>query len=683
MELLDPIGKLKGIGDKTESLFHKLGIFKIQDLIYHVPRDYERYDAPVFLSNAELQSQQTLRLFIIGNPSTKTFGKITITTFQAADESGKTELVFFNKPYIKNILQKGHAYIFRGKVSQKGILFRLENPMFYPENEYLPLVGQYFPIYPTTAGLSNKSIRKAMKQALSLTIDEFLPKDIVEQYHLFSLQKALELLHFPNNFDDIWEARQRLVFDEFLLFIVKIRTLKEKVLKKQSRIELLAVAHCQRLMEALPFSLTKSQHSCFLDIENDMESGYVMNRLIQGDVGSGKTIIAILALLKVVANGYQTAFMAPTEVLASQHYETIVSMTKKYHLPFQPVLLTGSVTAKNKAEIYQKIEQGKYNLVIGTHALIQEKVHYQSLGLVICDEQHRFGVRQRDSFSNKGDNAHVLVMSATPIPRTLAIILYGDLHVSIINEMPANRLPIKNCVVGIDYRKKAYSFMADQIKEGHQVYIICPMVEEGELDGVENVTDYTLKIRSIFPESICIKSLHGKMKNSEKNRIMEEFHDKKIDILVSTTVIEVGVNVPNATVMMVENAERFGLAQLHQLRGRVGRGESQSYCIFVSGSKSKEKIKRLEVLNHSNDGFVIAEEDMKLRGPGDLFGVRQSGALNFKVADVFQDANILEQASTYADQLLLEDYELVWQENQKIKQRIEQINLNQVDFGSI
>lgn len=322
-------------------------------------------------------------------------------------------------------------------------------------------------------------------------------------------------------------------------------------------------------------------------------------------------------------------------------------------------------------------------MVIGTHALIQEKVHYQSLGLVICDEQHRFGVRQRDSFSNKGDNVHVLVMSATPIPRTLAIILYGDLHVSVINEMPANRLPIKNCVVGIDYRKKAYSFMADQIKEGHQVYIICPMVEEGELDGVENVTDYTLKIRSIFPESICIKSLHGKMKNSEKNRIMEEFHDKKIDILVSTTVIEVGVNVPNATVMMVENAERFGLAQLHQLRGRVGRGESQSYCIFVSGSKSNEKIKRLEVLNHSNDGFVIAEEDMKLRGPGDLFGVRQSGALNFKLADVFQDANILELASTYADQLLLEDYELVRQENQKIKQRIEQINLNQVDFGSI
>jgi ATP-dependent DNA helicase RecG len=373
--------------------------------------------------------------------------------------------------------------------------------LFYPENEYLPLIGQYFPIYPTTAGLSNKSIRKAMKQALSITVDEFLPVGVLEQYHLFPLQEALELLHFPKNFDDIWEARQRLVFDEFLLFIIKIRTLKEKVLKKQSKIKLLPVAHCQRLMEALPFSLTKSQYSCFLDIEHDMESGYVMNRLIQGDVGSGKTIIAILALLKVVANGYQTAFMAPTEVLASQHYETILSMTRKYQLPFRPVLLTGSITSKNKVEIYKNIEQGKYNLIIGTHALIQEKVCYQSLGLVICDEQHRFGVRQRDSFSDKGDNVHVLVMSATPIPRTLAIILYGDLHVSIINEMPANRLPIKNCVVGTDYRNKAYSFITEQIKEGHQVYIICPMVEEGELDGVENVTDYTLKIKVSFRNS--------------------------------------------------------------------------------------------------------------------------------------------------------------------------------------
>lgn len=683
METYGPIGLLKGIGEKTEQLFHRLHIETMLDLLYHVPRDYEKYEEPVLLTACDFQTPQTLRLFIIGNPTTKIFGKLNITTIHGADETGQIELVFFNKPYMKTVLKKGTAYVFRGKVMNQGRFYRMENPMHYHEEEYLPYVGQYFPIYPTTQGLSNKTIRKAIGQALTKKITDFMPEDILKRHNFMPLDVALSNLHFPKDFHVIEEARRRLVFDEFLLFILKIRTLKERVLKKESSLTILPVAHCNRLIEALPYRLTKSQLQCFREIDEDLESGYLMNRLVQGDVGSGKTIIAVLALLKVVANGYQTAFMAPTEVLANQHFESITALTKQYHLPFKPVLLTGSITGKKKQEIYRMIETGEYNLVIGTHALIQEKVVYQSLGLVITDEQHRFGVRQRESFSNKGESVHVLVMSATPIPRTLAIILYGDLNVSVINEMPANRLPIKNCVVGVDYRKKAYSFMEAQIQVGHQVYVICPMVEEGELDGVENVMDYTEKLRTVFPESIRIQSLHGKMKNYDKNRIMQDFHDKKIDILVSTTVIEVGVNVPNATVMMVENAERFGLAQLHQLRGRVGRGDSQSYCIFVSGSKKGEKIERLEVLNRSNDGFVIAQEDMMLRGPGDLFGVRQSGSLCFRLADVFQDSELLKLASSYADQILAEDSTLSAEKYTNLKDKLEQLDLNQVDFGSI
>lgn len=403
-----------------------------------------------------------------------------------------------------------------------------------------------------------------------------------------------------------------------------------------------------------------------------MSGGLVMNRLIQGDVGSGKTIIAVLALLMAACNGYQGALMAPTEVLAKQHFESITQLFETYKIEKKPVLVTGSMTAKEKRLAYEQIERHEADIVIGTHALIQEKVHYDNLALVITDEQHRFGVGQRELLSSKGGDPHVLVMSATPIPRTLAIILYGDLDISVIDELPQGRQPIKNCVVNTGYRPKAYSFIARQVEEGRQAYVICPMVEESEMIEAENVLDYAKKLRKELPASVTVEYLHGKMKGREKNRIMERFAAGEIQVLVSTTVIEVGVNVPNATVMMIENAERFGLAQLHQLRGRVGRGSSQSYCIMVNCSDEEGTLERLDILNRSNDGFYIASEDLKLRGPGDIFGMRQSGDMEFKLADIFTDANILKSVSEEVNRLLDGDPELEEEEHSQLKRKLDE-----------
>ena len=447
--------------------------------------------------------------------------------------------------------------------------------------------------------------------------------------------------------------------------------MKEKNEKSKNTFSFAIAEPVEQFMHKLPYELTGAQQKVWEEIKADLNGAHVMSRLVQGDVGSGKTIIALLGLLLAAVNGYQGALMAPTEVLAKQHFESICEMLEEHQIPVCVEFLTGSMTAKEKRMAYERIASGEAQIIVGTHALIQEKVKYHSLALVVTDEQHRFGVKQREKLAEKGNTPHILVMSATPIPRTLAIILYGDLDISVIDELPANRLPIKNCVVDTNYRKTAYQFMKKQVLEGRQCYVICPMIEENENLEAENVIDYAKTLQEEMGDNIQVAYLHGKMKQSEKDVIMEQFGKREIQILVSTTVIEVGINVPNATVMMVENAERFGLAQLHQLRGRVGRGKYQSYCIFMSASKSKETKERLSILNKSNDGFFIASEDLKLRGPGDLFGIRQSGILDFKLGDVFQDAKILQRASEAAEQLISEDENLEKQNHQNIREYLQ------------
>lgn len=678
------IRQLKGIGDKTAGLFYKLNIKNVENLLHNYPRDYEIFSSPLPISDIVPGELCSVRACLVGNITSKKIRNLTVMNFIIKDGTDQIFMTYFNMPYIKNILKKGLFFIFRGIPQRKNGRLVMEQAKIYKPEEYHKLTGVLQPRYPLTAGLTNHMVAKSVRQALTLylTENDYLPEWIKKEQKLVSLHQAIEEIHFPPDYGRLLEARKRLVFDEFFIFLLALRKCREYNQDLESGYPMIETAQPGRLLEALPYSLTVAQNRVWEEIKENLLGKKVMNRLIQGDVGSGKTILAFLSLLMCVSNGYQGAMMAPTEVLAKQHFESITELTKKYRLPFYPVLLTGSLTAREKKEAYEEIRSGRANVIIGTHALIQEKAEYRNLALVITDEQHRFGVRQRELLAGKGKGVHVIVMSATPIPRTLALILYGDLDISIIDELPANRLPIKNCVVGTEYRDKAYRFIEKEVRLGHQVYVICPMVEEGEMDGVENVVSYTEKLKNILPSEIQIACLHGKMRPADKSRIMEEYASHNIDILVSTTVIEVGINVPNATVMMVENAERFGLAQLHQLRGRVGRGDSQSYCIFVNGSGKKESFDRLDILNHSNDGFYIAGEDLKMRGPGDLFGIRQSGLMDFKIGDIYQDADILKTAGKYADQVLTEDSGLTKQEHKLLGKHMENV-LNAVDFRTI
>lgn len=679
------ITQLKGIGDKTARLFDKLNIHTVEELLHFYPRDYQSFEEPRALTEYAPGELATISGTIESSIATRRAGFKSVTVFTIGCEGGTVSVTYFNMPYLSKSLRKGQRAIFVGTLRQKGSRYAIDQPKMYRPEEYASLLNTLQPIYPTTKGLSSHAISKAVKQALALDhpSTEYLPEEIRERYHFPLYRFCMEQMHFPSDKETLLKARERLVFDEFFLFILLIRSFREKGQEIANGFPMLEVAESERLIEALPYRLTGAQQKVWQEIKADLTSDHTMNRLIQGDVGSGKTILAFLSLLMCVANGYQGALMAPTEVLAHQHYENLCQLREQYHLPIHPVLLTGSVTAAARRDIYGKIESGEADIVIGTHALIQDKVSYHRLALVITDEQHRFGVRQRAAFAEKGSQMHVLVMSATPIPRTLAIILYGDLHISVLDELPADRLPIKNCVVNTSYREKAYRFMEKEILAGRQVYVICPMVEENEELDLEDVLTYTEKLKAVMPREIRIAYLHGRMKPADKNRIMEEFASHQIDILVSTTVIEVGVNVPNATVMMVENAERFGLAQLHQLRGRVGRGKEQSYCIFISQSDRPEIMKRLQILNESNDGFYIAGQDLKLRGPGDMFGIRQSGDLHFQIGDIYQDAALLQKASEEADRLLAEDSGLQKPENRALLEFLDQAAANEVDFRII
>lgn len=650
MNLQSDITTIKGVGEKSATLFRKLHIETVRDLLFFFPRDYETFGEPVMISEAANGELCTVRAMVVGTPLLKQVRNLKILTVTVRDATGNMQLTFFNMPFLRNTLKNGQFYLFRGIPRQRNILV-MEQPRIYKEEEYKNLTAFIQPRYSLTKGLTNQAVTKAMKQVLSLCPmpEDILPEALILQEKLMPYKEAFLGIHFPETKEELIQARKRLVFNEFFFFLLLLRDAKAATVKEKNTTPMVETAETKRFIESLPYQLTQAQLKVIEEIKSDMTGQGVMSRLVQGDVGSGKTIVAFWALLLCVSNGYQGALMAPTEVLAVQHYENIKELTQKYNLPFKTVLLTGSQTAAAKREAYASLAEGKANLVIGTHAVIQEKVEFKNLALVVTDEQHRFGVRQRENLKSKGKHPHVLVMSATPIPRTLAIILYGDLQISVIDELPVGRKAIKNCVVGTSYRPKAYEFIAKEVSAGRQVYCICPMVEEGEMDELENVVDYTEKLRASLPVSVQVSYLHGKMRPADKNRIMESFAKGDIDVLVSTTVIEVGINVPNATVMMVENAERFGLAQLHQLRGRVGRGEHQSYCIFINTKENKETKERLDILNKSNDGFFIAGEDLRLRGPGDLFGIRQSGDLAFKLGDIYTDAAILKQASECVD----------------------------------
>ena len=666
------IETLKGIGEKTAKLFEKVGIRTVDDLLHYYPKGYDTYGEPQAIGELSEGETGTVEGFLKTGATGVHINGLSLVQATISDMTGKLRLVWYHMPYLKNTLRADSHFIFRGRVTRKKNGLTMEQPQMFQPEAYEGLLSSLRPVYAQTKGLGNKTITSAVEQALAIrTLErDYLPASLRIANELAEYNFAIEHIHFPADKEDLTFARKRLVYDEFFFFLLAVRRLKDKRQDVQSLFSVKKQDECRRLLNELPYKLTDAQMRTLEEVLKDLRSGSVMNRLIQGDVGSGKTIIAVLALLAVCENGYQGALMVPTEVLARQHFESVTELFEKHGVDKNVVLITGSMTAKEKRIAYGKIASHEADMIIGTHALIQEKVVYDNLALVITDEQHRFGVAQREMFGNKGQMPHVLVMSATPIPRTLAIILYGDLDISVIDELPANRLPIKNCVVDKSYRPRAYRFIENEVKNGRQAYVICPMVEESEMIEAENVLDYTKILREHLP-GIRVEYLHGKMKGKEKNQIMEKFAAGEIQVLVSTTVIEVGVNVPNATVMMIENAERFGLAQLHQLRGRVGRGDRQSYCIMVNASGNKEKNRRLDVLNKSNDGFYIASEDLKLRGPGDIFGIRQSGDLEFRLADIYTDAVTLKKVSEDVNRLLDRDEDLEEEENQELKKRLD------------
>ena len=671
--------KIKGIGPKIEAYFNKLGINTVKDLFYYFPRDYELYEDVKKISDIQDGMMATIYAMVVTKPTIFRKGRTTITSVWLDDGTARIRAYWFNIQFISNSLTLGQNKIFRGKVTRtnKGIV--ISQSKVYKKDVYEGFRGNLSPIYALTKGLKNDRIKNAIKELLvdsdtsEKVLEEYLPKEIKKERDLCDLSYALSHIHFPNDIDDMKKARKRLVYDE--LFIFSLATLlnaDKKVLKGREEFVDIDKKYLDDYVKTLPFELTNDQKKAIEDILKDFKNGKKVNRLIEGDVGSGKTIIAIIIALLVSKKHIQTAFMVPTEVLAEQHFISCIKFLSDvkddYYKYLESgicdcgditiALLTGSTKAKQKKNIMDKLKDGSIDIIVGTHALFSSNVFYHDLGLCIIDEQHRFGVNQRKALEEKSNNANVIVMSATPIPRTLAMLLYAGMDISNIIEKPKNRLKIKNYVANVSEREKGYKAIKKQLDLGHQAYVICPAIEKNDEESVgsfanyQNVIDYADKLKEFFGKSINIDILHGKMKQEEKYDIMQRFKNGEIDILVSTTVIEVGVDVPNATFIMVEDAGAFGLAELHQLRGRVGRGKDQSYALFVDTTKTDKSKKRLKVLADSTDGFYIAEEDMKLRGPGDIFGIKQSGSMDFKLADMYTDIGIFREASVDAKEFI-------------------------------
>ena len=641
--LTDPITMLKGIGPTKAKQFANLNIFTLGDLICHFPRAYEDRTKLVPVEKLEPDVPACFKAMVMNTPRTAHIRKgLDITRVQVADTTGRLNLTFFNNKYVVDQLQYGREYIFYGAVSGDFIGYNMTNPVFESLDSTPVTTRRVLPVYPLTAGLSNAAILKAVRQALAIcdTPPEIIPAAVRQEYGILSADRAYYAIHEPASMAEAEMAKRRLIFEEFFVFSAGLSLMRASRAEKKT--EAFRKLDLKPFLASLPFTLTGAQQRAIAEILEDFRSGAPMNRLVQGDVGSGKTMVAAAAAYITANNGRQAALMAPTEILAEQHYASLSKLFAP--LGLRTALLIGSMTAKEKRITREQLASGEIDLAIGTHALLSDTTTFNDLGLVIADEQHRFGVAQRSRLSAKGRDPHLLVMSATPIPRTLALLMYGDLDVSIINELPPGREPVETFLVGESYRARINAFVRKQVVEGHQCFVVCPAVEENEDLGIKAATVWAETLqKTVFPD-LRIALLHGQMKGAEKEEAMAAFARGEADVMVATTVIEVGVDVPNATLMVIEDADRFGLSQLHQLRGRVGRGKAKSYCILTSHNKNPETLQRLKALCKTTDGFKIAEEDLALRGPGDFFGSRQSGLPAFRVANLSYDLQTLKDA---------------------------------------
>ncbi|QZY57112.1 ATP-dependent DNA helicase RecG [Crassaminicella profunda] len=676
---------MKGVGPKKSKYLEKIGIYSIEDVLYAFPRQYEDRSKMKNVMDAKNDEQITIKVVVGGSIEEKSIRKgLKIYKVPVKDHTATAYAVFYNSPFIKNVLKRGDIIYLHGKVKRGFGQIQILHPTYEHVDERGKTINRIVPIYGLTHGLTQKDIQNLSMNVFNLyekTINEYLPKDTIKRNRLCHIQYALRNIHFPSSVKALKIAKFRLIFEELLILQTGLWLIKNKFNHNKEGIVFKETPQVDQLLNSLPFQLTNAQSKVLKEIEKDMESGKVMNRLVQGDVGSGKTIIALISLYKAFLNGYQGVLMAPTEILAEQHLYAAKELLEPLGVNVE--LLSGSIKKKRKEEILKSLEIGEINIIIGTHALIQENVYFYKLGLVITDEQHRFGVRQRRILSSKGLNPDVLVMTATPIPRTLALILYGDLDISIIDELPPGRKKIKTYCVDEKKRSKIYDFAKGEIESGRQVYIVAPLVEESENIEAKSAQELYMELKATYLKDFTIGLLHGKMKGQEKEEIMDGFKKGEIQVLVSTTVIEVGVNVPNASVMIIENSERFGLAQLHQLRGRVGRGEYQSYCVLVNYSKNPLSKERMKIMEETNNGFIIAEKDLELRGPGEFFGTRQHGLPELKIANLFKHMKILKQVQNEAKVLMNEDQTLSLEKNLILKNKIidqfgkniEQINL--------